>query len=93
MITSTIKSIEQLKSYDGVNLSRLQALFDQLSSSGIHITNPAHLGKEYFTKSIKSPFLDTLSANLEERFVDKSVKAAFDILIFQKSQQICSVWK
>ena len=71
-----LKSIEQLKSKDGVNLNQLQPLTDHLSSSGIDITNPAPLGKEYFLKSIKIPFR-IHSTNLEERFT---------FLIFQKSE-------
>lgn len=79
MITSTVKSIEHLKSVDGLNLSRLQSFLPQLSDSGIVIKKPANLGEEYFRDSIKIPFLDKLTNNIKERFEDKSIMAAFDI--------------
>ena len=79
MVATTVHAIEQLKSVDGVNMKGLPALMEQLANSGINVKHPSHLGHEYFTKSIKDPYLDNLINNLETRFDDKSVLAAFDI--------------
>ena len=57
----------------------LQAFLEQIANSGIEIRKPLHLGDEYFKESIKYPYLNNLINNIEARFADKSVMAAFDI--------------
>lgn len=79
MQSCTIKSLEQLKTTDGVNLDKLQEFLDNLQQAGIEIKKPAHLAESYFHDNIRVPFLTTLVANIQNRFEDKSVLAAFDI--------------
>ena len=68
MVNSTIHSIKQLKEVDGVNLKRLKTFLDRLTSFGIEIRTPSHLGEDYFNTSIKQPYLNALVTNLEARF-------------------------
>ena len=79
MLSSTIRSLEQLKTSDGVNLKSLRTFLDQLQHAGIEIKKPSHLAEDYFCNSIRKPYLSRLIKNLENRFEDKSVMAAFDI--------------
>ena len=64
----------------GVNLSRLEQFLEQLASAGIDITKRPNLGEQYFEDSIRKPFLCCLIKNIQNRFDDKSVMAAFDVL-------------
>ena len=79
MVVSTVHAIKQLEAVDGVNLKGLEAFLEQLTNSGIEIKKPSHLGEEYFETSIKRPYLNNLISNLEARFDDKNIMAAFDI--------------
>ena len=78
-VSSTVHAIKQLKTVDSVNMKGLQAFLEQIDKSGIEIQKPSHLADEYFKKSIKDPYLDTLISNIEARFDDKSVMASFDV--------------
>lgn len=51
----------------------------KLRRTGVTIKKPSHLGEEYFKKSIRDPYLNTLIDNIEARFDDQSVMASFDI--------------
>ena len=79
MLSSTIISLKQLKTSNGMNLSSLNDYMDVLAEANIEIKKPAKLGSDYFRQSIQQPFLNNLITNLEKRFDDKSVIAAFDI--------------
>ena len=79
MLSSTITSLKQLKTSNGMNLSSLNDYMDVLAEANIEIKKPAKLGSDYFHQSIHQPFLNNLITNLEKRFDDKSVIAAFDI--------------
>ena len=46
MVTSTVRSIQQLREADGVNLKGLQTFLDELACRGIDIRKPSHLGEE-----------------------------------------------
>ena len=72
-------SLEQLKTSDGVNLTGLKSFLDLLQQAGIEIKKPAHLAEGYVHESIRQPYLSRLIKNLENRFDDKSVMAAFGI--------------
>ena len=78
MLASTICSLEQLKAFDGTNLSRLNQFLEDLTSAGIDIKRSG-LGENYFKNSTRKPYLSRLVLNLERRFDDKSVMVAFDI--------------
>ena len=79
MVSSTVNAIKQLKAVDGVNMRTLPALLGEMEKSGITLKKPSHLGEDYFKKSIRNPYLDTLVSNIEARFEDKSVMASFDV--------------
>ena len=79
MVSSTVHAIKQLKTVDGVNMKTLPAFLKEIEKSGITLKKPSHLGEDYFKKSIRDPYLDTLISNIEARFDDKSVMASFDI--------------
>ena len=80
MVASTVSSLEQLKIVDGINLSGLQQFLEQLTSAGIDITKHSNLGEQYFEDHIRKPFLCCLIKNIQTRFDDKSIMAAFDVL-------------
>ena len=61
---------------------------DTLTKANIDITKPANLGSDYFRNSIHQPFLDKIIKNLENRFDDKTVIAAFDIFNPQKIPKV-----
>ncbi len=79
MLGSTISSLQQLKSFDGIHLTKLPAFLDELSSAGIDISKKPSLGEDYFKQSVREPYLDRLVSNLEKRFEDKCIMAAFNI--------------
>lgn len=79
MLSSTIASLKQLKSSDGTNLAALQSFLDELSEANINISKPSNLGKDYFNKSIKEPYLSALIENLNRRFNDKAEIASFSV--------------
>ena len=79
MLSSIVHAIEQLKTTDGINLKGIQSFLEQIENSGIEIKKPTHLGDDYFKKAIKDPYLNNLIKNIESRFDDKSVMAAFDL--------------
>ncbi len=80
MVSSTVHALEKLKSADGINLKEITLFLEQIESSGIEIKKPAHLGDDYFKNSIKVPYLNHLIKNINNRFDDKSMMAAFDII-------------
>ena len=84
---STICSLQQLKGFDGTNLKNLPSFLDELTEAGISVSKLSCLGEEYFQQRIREPYLDSLIANLEKRFDDKCVLAAFDI--FNPSKLTC----
>ena len=61
-----------------MKLSGLNQFLEELTSAGIDIKRGG-LGENHFTNSIRKPYLSSLVLNLERRFEDKSVMAAFDI--------------
>ena len=77
MVASTISSLEQLKVVGGTNLSGLEQFLEQLATAGIDITKRSGLREQYFEDSIHKPFL---CCNIQNRFDDKSVMAAFVVL-------------
>ena len=79
MLASTITSLEQLKTVDGINLERLEEFLEQLASAGVQISKHSNLGEHYFENSIRKPFLCGLIKNIQDRFDDNSVMAAFDV--------------
>jgi len=85
ILSSTITSLKQLKTSNGVNLSNLQEYLDTVAKANIVIRKPATLGIDHFCNSIHQPFIEKLVTNLEERFDDKSVISAFDIFNPQNS--------
>ena len=91
MLSSTITSLKRLKTSNGINLSDLQEYLDTLTKANIDIKKPANLGSDYFRNSIHQPFLDKIIKNLEYRFDDKTVIAAFDILTLKKYRKLLIV--
>ena len=79
MVSTALHSIKQLKTVDGVNLRGLPTFLEQLTNAGVDIKKPANLGEQYFSNSIRNPYLDNVIRNIENRFDDGSVMAAFDI--------------
>ena len=79
MLASTITSLEQLKTVDGINLERLEEFLEQLTSAGVQISKHSNLGEHYFENSIRKPFLCGLIKNIQDRFDDNSVMVAFDV--------------
>ena len=79
MVSTALHSIKQLKTVDGVNLKGLPTFLEQLANAGVDIKKPANLGEHYFSNSIRNPYLDNVIRNIENRFDDRSVMAAFDI--------------
>ena len=76
MVSSTVHTLEQQKTADGIHLKGIQSFLEQVENSGIEIKKPAHLGDDYFKEAIKDPYLINY---IESRFDDKSVMAAFDL--------------
>jgi len=64
---------------DDVNLKGLLGFLEELTTAGIEIKKLHNLGDQYFKNSIKNPYLDHFIKNLEDRFDDKSLMAAFNI--------------
>ncbi len=79
MLASTITSLQQLIAFDGPNLGELRKTLDDLTAADIQLNERGNQGKEYFENSIRRPYIECLVKNLEDRFDDKSVIAAFDI--------------
>ena len=79
MLSTTITSLNQMKTVNGVNLNALPTLLDQLKADGIDVKKPVHLSERYFQDSIREPFLKLLIENIEKRFEDKSVLTAFSV--------------
>ena len=79
MLSTTITSLNQMKTVNGVNLNALPTLLDQLKADGIDVKKPVHLSERYFQDSISEPFLKLLIENIEKRFEDKSVLTAFSV--------------
>ena len=52
---------------------------EQLTSTGVQISKHSNLGEHYFENSIRKPFLCGLIKNIQDRFDDNSVMAAFDV--------------
>ena len=57
ILATTLASLEQLKTHDGLNLSKFNAFLTSLEESGIEIKKPANMSETYFTDSIRMPFL------------------------------------
>ena len=66
VLSSTISSLEQLKTADGINLSNLQSFLDQLQQTDIGISKPSHLAEEYFDQKIRQPYLSAFIENLKK---------------------------
>ena len=79
MLSTTITSLNQMKTVNGVNLNALPTLLNQLKADGIDVKKPVHLSERYFQDSIREPFLKLLIENIEKRFEDKSVLTAFSV--------------
>ena len=62
----------------------IQSFLEQIENSGIEIKKPTHLGYDYFKKAINNPYLNNLIKNIESRFDDKSMMAAFDLYNLSK---------
>lgn len=88
MLTSTIHSLEQLQTVDGFNLKGLGAYLTEIADAGIELKKKHNLGEEYFRRSIQKPYLSHLIKNLNDRFEDKSIMAAFDIFNPAKLQPL-----
>ena len=73
ILATTLASLEQLKTHDGLNLSKFDAFLTSCEESGIEIKKPANMSETYFTDSIRMPFLTRLVDNINGRFEDKSV--------------------
>ena len=57
----------------------IQSFLEQVENSGIEIKKHTLLGDDYFKEAIKDPYLNNSINNIESRFDDKSVMAAFDL--------------
>ena len=79
ILASTVTSMEQLKTCNGMNLSSLQKYLDGLQEKSIEIKKPANLAEEYFKDSVRIPFLTCLIDNIHKRFPDKTLLSSFDI--------------
>ena len=79
ILASTVTSIEQLKTCNGINLNSLQKYLDGLQEKSIVIKNPANVAEEYFKNSVRIPFLTCLIHNRHKRFPDKILLSLFDI--------------
>jgi len=86
MVSVTIKSLEQLKTRDGLNLVGLQEYLYKLQENNIEIKKPQHLSEEYFRDRVRMPFLTLLIENIQNRFKNKSILAAFEIFNPKNSQ-------
>ena len=63
MLSSTLTSLTQLETSDGLNLASLPDFIEKMRKSGISITMPANhnQSEEYFALSIRRPFLETVT--------------------------------
>ena len=64
------------------NLKSFPEVIAKLKSSGIDV--PGQFNKETLNSTVKIPFPNALIGNLEKRFDDKSVMAAFDVFDIRK---------
>lgn len=64
---------------DGFNLKGLDAYVAGIVEAGIELRKAHNLGYDYFRESIQKPYLQQLIKQLNDRFEDKSVMAAFGI--------------
>ena len=76
---TTLVSLEQLKTHDGLNLSKCESFLADLEKDSIEIKKPANMSKDYFNDSIRVPFLTRLAKNISSRFDDKSILESFDV--------------
>lgn len=79
ILASTIFSIQQLKTCNGINLRGLQQYLDDLQEKNISIKKPSHLAEKYFNDQVRIPFLSLLIDNIQKRFPDTTLLASFDI--------------
>ena len=79
ILATTLASLEQLKTHDGLNLSKFDAFLTDLEEGSIEIKTPANLSRDYFNDSIRIPFLSCLVENTNGRFDDKSILESFDV--------------
>ena len=70
ILATTLASLEQLKTHDGLNLSKLDAFLVDLEEGS---------SRDYFNNSILTPFLSCLVENINGRFDDKSILESFDV--------------
>ena len=64
MLSSTIKSLEQLDTHGGVNLNGLESHIKHAADAGIKLVIKSNLGENHFEQSIKGPYLAKLVSNL-----------------------------
>ena len=75
-------ALTHIKTVDMANLKSFPEVIAKLKSSGIDV--PGQFNKETFNSTVKIPFPNALIGNLEKRFDDKSVMAAFDVFDIRK---------
>lgn len=76
MVNTVLHSTEHLKTVDSVNLRGLPAFLEQLTNAGVDIKSQETLERTTFPTPSK---IHTWIINIENRFDDRSVMAAFDI--------------
>ena len=79
ILATTLASLEQLKTHNGLNLSKLDAFLADLEEGSIEIKKPANMSRDHFNNSIRTPFLSGLVENINGRFDDKSILESFDV--------------
>lgn len=89
VVVSTNNSLSKLRGGDGKNLKDIQLYIEKLEEDGVTVTyNRRNLrggcsnveeAKRSFDTSIKLKFVDNLIGNLEARFTDSDIMAAFRI--------------
>ena len=67
MLSSTITSIKQLITADGINLTNLQTYLEGLEQANISIVKQHNLGETYFLEKIRKPYLKSLIDNLKNK--------------------------
>ena len=79
VLASTVCVLKTLETKPGPNLSQLETFLARVQAKKINIKKPPNVGNDYLSINIVKPYLQKLVKNLEDRFTDNSVMAAFNL--------------
>ncbi|XP_065831995.1 zinc finger protein 862-like [Oscarella lobularis] len=79
MISSSLEAITELKLQDGRNMQELPDFLLRVEGAGIDIKHAANFTDAQFKEQIKMPFLTNLIDNINRRFAESNILAAFSI--------------